>query len=137
MAVEVQREPPGAFPELQAFYVSTGSSAKIAPGDTVVSAREEGRVVGLVRLAPEAGVLVLRGMTVANPRRGVGSELLRALEPIIGERDCYCLCPRRLEGFFGKIGFVRLAETAAPPHLKARWDHYHDDDQIIMRRPAA
>lgn len=137
MAVEVQREPPGAFPELQAFYVSAGSSAKIAPGDTVVSAREEGRVVGLVRLAPEAGVLVLRGMTVANQRRGVGSKLLRALERIIGERDCYCLCPRRLEGFFGKIGFVRVAETAAPPHLKARWDHYHDDDQIIMRRPAA
>ncbi len=137
MAVEVQREPPGAFPELQAFYVSAGSSAKIAPGDTVVSAREEGRVVGLVRLAPEAGVLVLRGMTVANQRRGVGSKLLRALERIIGERDCYCLCPRRLEGFFGKIGFVRVAETAAPPHLKARWDHYHDDDQIIVKRPAA
>ena len=133
----VQKEAPSAFPELQAFYVSAGSSAKIAPGDTVVSAREEGRIVGVVRLAPEAGVLVLRGMTVANPRRGVGSELLRALEPIIGERDCYCLCPRRMEGFFGRIRFVRAAETAAPPHLKARWDHYHDDDQIIMMRPAA
>ncbi len=85
-------------------------------------------------------MLVLRGMMVSLPnrRRRVGSDLLAALEPIIGERVCYCLCPPRLEGFYGAIGFVRMAEDDAPPHLKARWDHYlaRGDNQIIMKRPA-
>jgi len=140
MAVEIRQERPNAIPELRAFYAAAGNAAEIGSGDTVISARQDGSLVGLVRLAPEAGVLVLRGMMVSLPnrRRGIGSELLAALEPIIGGRDCYCLCPPRLEGFYGAIGFVRIAETQAPPHLKARWAHYQarDDHQIIMKRPA-
>jgi hypothetical protein len=60
------------------------------------------------------------------------------LEPLIGERECFCLPHRYLRSFYGRIGFVEMAASEAPAFLQARCAEYrrvYGLDVVIMRRP--
>jgi len=125
---------------VQAFYASVGYFSAIQPTDTVLVAREEARIVGTVRLAYEHGHTVLRGMYIATDmhRKGLGTQLLQALTAEIGSADCYCLPNDWLEGFYGQIGFTRVPDTQAPPHLYERTISYRNEypRTIVMLRKA-
>ena len=55
------------LPEVAAFYATCGYGGGISQADTVLVSRICGQLVGVVRLCPQEGVVVLRGMQVHKP----------------------------------------------------------------------
>jgi predicted N-acetyltransferase YhbS len=122
-----------------AFLKGQGYPRAIPPEDRVFAAFRGGDVVAVVRLAPEEGVVVLRGMRVRPDvqRRGVGRELLRVAASALGHAECYCIAYRWLTSFYGEAGFAEMAPEAAPPFLATRFAGYVADGSsvVLMRRP--
>jgi N-acetylglutamate synthase-like GNAT family acetyltransferase len=122
------------------FYRAKGYRPVIRPGDLIVLATAGDEYCGALRLCEEGGVLVLRGMRVADRLRGrgIGTELLKATEALMGDRGCFCIAHRYLESFYGRAGFSRTAEEAIPSFLRDRCAAYrreHGLDVVIMERP--
>jgi N-acetylglutamate synthase-like GNAT family acetyltransferase len=139
VTITTRKAHPEDFPRIAAFYRCHDYKPAISPGDVIVVAENEGTLGGVVRVCAEQGVLVLRGMRVrADMRRqGIGARLLQAIEPEIGERECFCIPHRYLRSFYGRIGFVEMDEAEVPSFLRERCAEYKRDyglDVIIMRR---
>jgi GNAT superfamily N-acetyltransferase len=133
---------PDEFERIMKFYQLEGYEPAISQTDAVVVAEDEGELCGTARLCTEHGKLVLRGMRVKEglQRQGVGTQLLRALIPVIGDRMCFCIAYRYLRSFYAEIGFVEIDPAIAPPFLAERHAGYRREgglDVIIMRRPSA
>jgi N-acetylglutamate synthase-like GNAT family acetyltransferase len=136
---------PGEFERIAAFYRHNNYTPAINPADVIVVAEvaeneNESALCGAVRMCDEHSVLVLRGMRVCEGmrRQGIGTRLLQAVEPVIGGRECFCIAHRYLRSFYGRIGFVEIEPTEAPPFLRERWAAYGREyglDVIVMRRP--
>jgi N-acetylglutamate synthase-like GNAT family acetyltransferase len=107
---------------VQAFYASVGYSGIATTNCAVVTAKCGDNIVGAVRLASEDGALVLRGMRIAPPyqRQRIGTRMLWEVSKILGARECFCLPHAWLEGFYGIIGFAKIEDGEAPPHLLER-----------------
>ncbi len=78
MSIEVRRAMAEDISRAQNFYAERRYGGGIRPEDAVVLAERDGELVGIVRLAAEEGVVVLRGMQV-HPRlqrQGIGRRLL-------------------------------------------------------------
>ena len=60
------------LPEVLNLYERVGYEGGVADEDTTFVARVDGAIVGAVRLSPERGLFVLRGMYVDEDRRGRG-----------------------------------------------------------------
>lgn len=120
-------------------YGRWGYEGSIAPADCVLEARRGDELVGVARIAPEHGVLVLRGMQVAPHARGrgIGRQLLCAALVEVGARECFCMPYTHLTGFYGEAGFIPLAETDAPEFLRRRLQASHRAALCVclMRRP--
>lgn len=103
-----------------------GCRGGIALDDHVFAARLGERLVGLVRLVEEHGVLVLRGMRVTGSyrRKGVGKMLLRSLVPYLDRHDVYGLPNAHLVTFYGEIGFEVVHPGNLPALLQERLQRY-------------
>lgn len=120
--IDVKQLEPSEYDQAQRFYEQVGYRHRITPIAKVVVASDKNRIVGVVRLEEEHGILVLRGMQVEALYQfsGVGLRMLRILTSFIDE-DCYCMPFSWLEYFYGKIGFKKLASPDdAPYFLKER-----------------
>jgi GNAT superfamily N-acetyltransferase len=110
----------------------------IQSGDTVWLAEAASELIGIVRVAPEEGTLVLRGMRVAErwQRQGIGSRMLRAVGEWLGERECYCVPYVHLIEFYSQIGFSDIEPGRAPAFLARRLADYRGRarDVTIMAR---
>ena len=120
------------------FLETFGISKSIQAADQIYVAQIGSEVVGVVRLATESGVLVLRGMRVRADvqRRGVGSQLLDRLNDGIGDEACWCIPYGWLTGFYGRIGFRLAAVGDAPRFLAERHQGYIQNgmDVVVMVR---
>lgn len=128
------------FPRIRTFYAETDYAGGVHPSDAIVLAEFSSELVGVYRLAREAGVLVLRGMRVhpSARRQGIGTRLLGHLRDVT-ER-CYCIPHAHLESFYGQAGFARLRIEAAPAFLAERAAEYRTqglDVLIMVREPGA
>ncbi|MCI0691727.1 GNAT family N-acetyltransferase [candidate division KSB1 bacterium] len=123
---------------VETFYRETAYYGGLNAADTVIVAESDGELVGAVRLCEEEGILVLRGMRVREDfrRRGVGTQILAAVDRFVGERRCYCIAHRYLRSFYGQIEFDEIQLTAAPAFLQHRLAKYTEQglDVIIMAR---
>lgn len=139
--VSLEILPACRFCEAQAFYTMVGYFGAITDDCTVFVAEIDGAIIGVVRLAPENGVKVLRGMMIAEPyrRKGVGARMLQFIAPNMSGSDVYCLPHNWLEGFYGRAGFVRIDSSDAPMHLQNRLMEQgpKHPDLIIMARNRA
>lgn len=106
----------------------------------VIGARSENDLVGVVRLANENGLLVLRGMSVKKEvqRQGIGLRLLVAVEEYLGDRECWCIPYSHLRDFYMAAGFVEWPQASTPDFLVARLKEYVESGRevILMRRVA-
>jgi N-acetylglutamate synthase-like GNAT family acetyltransferase len=134
----IHREMAADFPKAQAFYASVGYSGIVTTDCMVVSAKCGNNFVGVVRLTPEDGVLVLRGVRIAPSyqRQRIGTRMLWEVSKILGARECFCLPHAWLEGFYGIIGFAKIEDGEAPPHLLERLaeSRKKHPQLIVMRR---
>src|SRR5215471_12063038 len=64
----------------------------------------------------------LRGMRIAPSyqRQGIGTRMLWAVSKFMHPPECFCLPHAWLEGFYGTVGFARIEDDDAPPHLQKR-----------------
>ncbi len=129
------------FQEARAFYTTTGYSAAIADNCSIFAARLDGNMIGVARLAPERGVLVLRGMMLAKSyqRKGIGGRMLRFMQPYMEGSDVYCLPHGWLDAFYDQIGFVKIDLAEATAHLRERLAEQRPShpELIIMARKCA
>ncbi len=140
--VEVRRAGADERAAVRAFYAAQGYAASIADEDVVVIAIADGAWIGIVRLAREDGVTVLRGMRVVETwqRRGIGTRMLVAVDRALAGAPCYCIPYRHLVGFYAQIGFREIAEAAAPRFLAERVASYRAaraDAITLMYRPGS
>ncbi|HXJ40980.1 MAG TPA: GNAT family N-acetyltransferase [Bryobacteraceae bacterium] len=124
-----------------AAYKNWGYGGGITPDDTAWLAEVATELIGIVRVAPECDILILRGMRIAEQwqRRGIGGQMLRIVAEWLGKRECYCVPYTHLVHFYGQIGFVETEAAAAPSFLALRLDEYtrRSLDVTIMVRPAS
>ncbi len=122
------------------FYEAAGYRGSVTERAVVLLAHRGGEIVGLVRLEPEQGTLVLRGMQVRDDcqRQGIGTALLAAVAGRLGDTLCYSVPYARLRAFYGRTGFVEVPSDALPPFLSVRAEEYRRRglDVIVMRRAA-
>jgi GNAT superfamily N-acetyltransferase len=130
---------PAEHDVLTALYRSWGYRAGIAPGSIVYAAMRDGQTVGLVRRTIEDDTTMLRGMFIHPDfrRRGIGEQLLAAFAADLPDVDCLCLPFAHLVSFYGRSGFIVIAETAAPAFIRERLERYRGEghDVLVMRRP--
>jgi len=107
-------------------YEALGYRRGIAFGDTVWLAQASREPIGIVRVAPEFGVLVLRGMRIAEQwqRHGIGTKMLHAVSEWLGRRSCCCVPYAHLVGFYSQIGSAEITPEAAPAFLAERLTDY-------------
>ena len=126
--------------EVRGFYESVGYGGGVGDSDVVYIERRGDEIVGAARLCGEKGLLVLRGMYVAETLRGsgIGSRLLQAADGEIGNRTCWCVSYRYLSRFYLAASFVECPASEAPPFLAERCGRYAEAgaDVLIMKRPA-
>ncbi len=123
------------------LYREAGYGASVGADDTVIVAKAGAVLVGVVRLCPEEGVLVLRGMQVRTSfqGQGIGRRLLDACVPHMTKTEAYCLPYSHLERFYAAAGFARVHGGGLPGFLADRLAAYREraQDVMAMRRPAA
>jgi N-acetylglutamate synthase-like GNAT family acetyltransferase len=121
-----------------AFLRREGYQQPIGEADRFFTSEHEGEIVGAVRLCPEEGALVLRGIRIRADmrRRGIGRRLLAQVVAAIGGETCYCIPYRWLISFYGEAGFRVMRPEDAPPFLAQRHEKYTGDglDVVVMYR---
>lgn len=124
---------------VESFYLTVGYGVEVTPGDRLLVARSGQSMVAAVRLCAESGTLVLRGMYVAEERRGlgIGSGLLEFSSGVIGSSECWCVPYSHLKDFYSRIGFRECERETTPPFLVERWDRYTASGKrvVVMRKP--
>jgi N-acetylglutamate synthase-like GNAT family acetyltransferase len=140
MSFEVRRATPEDISRVLNFYAERRYGGGIQPEDAVLLAERDGELVGIVRLAQEEGVVVLRGMQV-HPRfqrQGIGKRLLAIVAPELDGRDCFCIPYAHLAGFYSRIGFHVIEPAKAPTFLQLRLETYQNrgdgKEYLIMHR---
>jgi N-acetylglutamate synthase-like GNAT family acetyltransferase len=140
MLIEVRRAMAEDISRAVNFYAERRYGGGIRPEDAVLLAERGGELVGILRLAGEEEVVVLRGMQV-HPRfqrQGIGEKLLAAVAQELDGRDCFCIPYAHLAGFYGKIGFHVIEPAKAPAFLQLRLERYQNradgKEYLIMRR---
>jgi len=125
---------------VRSFYNAVGYVCELSSGDRLLVGTVQGEIIAAVRLCGEEGVLVLRGMYVAEGRRrrGVGAKLLGFASTEIGSTECWCVPHDYLVRFYSSIGFRVCESGSAPPFLVDRQVRYTQEGRAvtIMRRPA-
>lgn len=125
--------------DVAALYAEAGYGAPIDPAATNLVAKDEAQLVGVVRLCPEQGVTVLRGMQIrsAYQRQGIGAQLLAACRPYLDQHPSYCLPYAHLQPFYGAAGFTLADNAELPDFLAQRLASYLAKGQavIAMQRP--
>lgn len=134
--IEIRKLMKTDFEEARRFYESVDYVQKLDPDNLYHGAFHNDEMIGIVRLAFENEVWVLRGMQVraAYQFLGIGTRLIKALEADIPSKDCFCLPYRWLEKFYGQIGFKTTPRESAPEFLLTRLAEYRSPDLILMKR---
>ena len=130
---------PDGLQRIASRYPGMGHLIPAATDKTQLVADAEGELVGTLTVGPQNGTLVLHGMLVYDGwrRYGYGTQLLRALDSWLGDRECYATPDRHLVSFFGQIGFVEITVQAAPAFLVEQMEYFISErglDATIMRR---
>ena len=122
---------------VRSFYDSVGYGGGVYPDDRLLVVRKNRSIIAAVRLCDEEGFLVLRGMYVAEERRGqgLGSRLLESASSAIGSSECWCVPYTSLTDFYSRIGFKK--SESIPAFLMARCERYTESGQLVtvMQRP--
>jgi predicted N-acetyltransferase YhbS len=128
--------------EAREVYARLGYRGGLEPADRLVVAEDGAGLVGLVRLAAEEGTTVLRGMRVlaSHQRRGVGTDMLRAVAEELAGGPCWGIAYAHLKSFYARIGFREASAHETPTFLAERLARYRrerpDAALYVMFRPA-
>ena len=127
------------IPETTAEAPAASFHATITDREQVVLGTIDGEVIAVAKLAREHGVVILRGVQVAERWRGqgLGRRLMRAVTMRAGGEPCFVIALGPLEAFYANAGFVR-ATGDIPEFIAERCAHYRSkgDDVFVACRSA-
>jgi N-acetylglutamate synthase-like GNAT family acetyltransferase len=127
--------------DIKAFYRQCGYGGGLSEKDLILIAQSEAKIIGAVRLCPEPGFFVLRGMQVLAPfqRQGIGKQLLQSCTEHLVDRVCYCIPWQHLRSFYQQEGFQEVSPNTVPVLLCERFDNYISREMsvILMYRSPA
>ncbi len=113
---------------IKAFYRQCDYGGGLNKEDDVLIAQSAENIVGAVRLCPDKGFCVLRGMQVLKSfqRQGIGTQLLQAFVEQLSIRSitCYCLPWEHLHSFYLQAGFKKVSSVEVPFILYERFHSY-------------
>jgi len=117
---------PTEYDKVRELYQACNYNGGIHDNDVVVIAEDGDELIGAVRLCPEHGIKVLRGMQIKSAycRRGTGTLMLKFMQENVDMTDCYCLPYTHLKIFYGQIGFGEISPAEAPDFLAERLEDY-------------
>lgn len=122
---------------IKAFYNQCGYGGDLSEEALIFIAQLEERIVGAVRLCPNTGFSVLRGMQVLAPfqHQGVGTQLLQACTEQ-ADQVVYCIPWQHLKSFYQQVGFQEVSLVKVPDLLRERFNNYisREMNVILMRR---
>ena len=134
----------GDLEEIKAFYAECryGAIDSVRQEDLILTAKMRGQgIVGVVRIAEEGGVKVLRGMQVLPELRGRGivGPALRLECGCRIARECYLTTYPNLIAFYSQILFRVIPTKAAPKFMQERIrghreKHRGEKRYVMMRR---
>lgn len=123
---------------IKTFYSQCGYGGGLNKEDRVLIAQLGEEIIGVVRLCPDDGFSVLRGMQILAPfqRQGIGTRLLRACAEELVDQVCYCIPWQHLRSFYQQAGFQEISPVEVPALLHERFDGYifRRMNVILMRR---
>lgn len=123
---------------IKAFYNQCGYGGDLSEEALTFIAQLEKRIVGAVRLCPNTGFIVLRGMQVLAPfqRQGIGTRLLQACIDQLAGQVCYCIPWQHLKSFYQQLGFREVSPNEVPNLLSERFNNYisRNMNVILMHR---
>lgn len=121
LEAEVKKLSVDEFEIARSFYKSVGYVPPIQKQDRFFGAFHNGEMIGLVRLAFENEVWVLRGMQVRPSYQffGIGTKLIHLLDSDLGNQQCFCLPHGWLDDFYGQIGFKTVTSLVEVPEFLA------------------
>lgn len=122
---------------IQAFYTGCGYQKRIDPDNQLFTARQNGEIIGAVRLCMEQKIQVLRGCYVHRDhhKKGIGSLLLLQLEQQLIDRPLYTIANKNLAAFYQSISLRPIESNKAPMHLQERLQTYAHPDLCIYHKP--
>ena len=123
---------------IKAFYNQCGYGGDLSEEALIFIAQLEERIVGAVRLCPNTGFFVLRGMQVLAlfQGQGVGTQLLQACTEQLADQVGYCIPWQHLKSFYQQVGFQEVSPIEVPDLLCKRFNNYisRGMNVILMRR---
>lgn len=126
--VKIIQAKPHNTKAIKVFYSQCGYGGDLSTleKDWILIAQLEEKIVGAVRLCPETGFFVLRGMQVLDKfqQQGIGTQLLQACTEQLVDQVCYCIPWQHLRSFYQQAGFQEVAPVAVPDLLRERFDNY-------------
>lgn len=122
----ISQAKPHDIQDIKVFYNQCGYGGSMREEDSILIAQSEEKIVGVVRLCPESGFFVLRGMQVLAPfqRQGIGKRLLQACAKQLVDQVCYCIPWQHLRSFYQQAGFQEVSAVEVPVLLRERFDDY-------------
>lgn len=134
----IRQAVPDDLGRIRRFYAGWNYHGEVTADAVGFLAESSGDLVGLLRLEPEGGTTLLRGMRVqpAYQRQSVGTALLGVVADYLGNTACYCVPYAHLVGFYGQVGFVEVKVNDAPEFLRTRVAEYRGRglDVLVMQR---
>lgn len=111
---------------IKTFYSQCGYGGGLNEEDRVLIAQLGEEIIGAVRLCPDDGFFVLRGMQILAPfqRQGIGTQILRVCTEQLIDQVCYCIPWRHLRSFYQQVGFQEVSPAEVPALLRERFDGY-------------
>ncbi|MBW4456641.1 MAG: GNAT family N-acetyltransferase [Nostoc indistinguendum CM1-VF10] len=126
------------FENIKAFYKQCGYGGDLSEEALAFIAQFEEKIVGAVRLCPNTGFFVLRGMQVLAQfqHQGFGKQLLQASTEQLADQVCYCIPWQHLKSFYQQVGFQEVSPSKVPNLLRERFNNYisRGMNVILMRR---
>ena len=124
---------------VNSFYELTSYKQPVSPIDRVFVAESGSEIVGAVRIESLNGVQTLRGMYM-HPEyigKGIGSKLLKFIEPVLNGTKSYCIPFSHLRDFYSQVGFSEIPSQKAPAFLNERYEKYKQAGHkvLILHRP--
>lgn len=114
------------MPTVHELYKAANYGGTFSSTDETFIAKKEQQIIGVVRLANENNIFVLRGMQIKSDSRGqgIGKQLLEYFMSCLGDKPCYCIPYRHLINFYSSVGFTVINNEAAPAFLVDRFNDY-------------
>jgi len=124
--------------QVKQFYSNMGYGGGWSENEQAYCFLVDNTVKGCVKVEKIQGVCMLRGMYLEKSlqRNGVGTSLIKHIEPVLNEATSYCLPFAHLSEFYGQIGFEEISSDSLPDFLVARFKKYQEigHNIIAMKR---